>query len=78
MGELQLAAGRLEEALASFESIQTAHPGHVKIPDAMFKAGIVLSKMGRGSEARVTWERCFATFPKSSAGTLAKKYLEQM
>ena len=55
-----MSAGRPAEALAEFEKVLRADPGH---RNALYNKGIALLQMGRGNEAVAAWEELLKRHP---------------
>lgn len=78
LGELALVLGNQGEALVQFQIVQDSFIGHAKVPDAIYKLGIVNDQLGNQSMARDFFQRVIADYPDSNAATLATNYLNNM
>ncbi|PCJ46090.1 MAG: tol-pal system protein YbgF [Moraxellaceae bacterium] len=80
LGELYLAntPSDLDQAKKHFVRLLTKHPKHGKVPDGMYKLGIVFGKAGDKSKARVTLKRVIKDYPSSQAAKLAKSHLKTL
>ncbi|MBN7769363.1 tol-pal system protein YbgF [Marinobacter daepoensis] len=76
LGEVYLAKPQLEQAQQAFTIVSTRYADHRKAPDAVYKLGVTLDKLGEKSEARRRMNMVVQQYPKSGAADLAKKYLE--
>lgn len=80
LGELYLALDRpdLEESRASFVQVLERWPEHHKVPDALYKLGVVYHQLGEPDTARDHLERVRREHSGSSAARLAATYLERL
>lgn len=78
LGELALVLGNQGEALVQFQTVQDSFTGHAKVPDAVYKLGIVNDQLGNQSIAREFFQRVIVNYPDSNAATLATNYLNNM
>lgn len=75
LGEVYLVKPQLEQAKQAFTIVATRYPDHRKAPDAVYKLGITLDRMGEKDEARRRMEQVLSSYPGSSSAKLAEKYL---
>lgn len=75
LGEVYLVKPQLEQAKQAFTIVATRYPDHRKAPDAVYKLGVTLDRMGDKQEARRRMETVVKDYPNSSAAELAKKFL---
>ncbi|SBS31882.1 Outer membrane protein assembly factor BamD [Marinomonas aquimarina] len=78
LGELALVLGNQGEALVQFQTVQDDFAGHAKVPDAIYKLGIVNDQLGNQSMAREYLQRVIVNYPDSNSATLATNYLNNM
>lgn len=80
LGELYLASSPadLDRAKTHFVTLLTQYPGHVKMPDGMYKLGTVFDRAGDKSKARVTLKRVIKDHAGSQAAKLAEAYLRKL
>ncbi len=80
LGELYLALDNpdLEESRASFVQVLERWPEHHKVPDALYKLGVVYHQLGEPDTARDHLERVRSEHSGSSAARLAATYLERL
>ena len=75
LGEVYLVKPQLEQAKQAFTIVATRFPDHRKAPDAVYKLGVTLDRMGETDEARRRMQSVVDDYPDSSAAELAKKFL---
>ena len=56
----------------------TGDPDHQKVPDALYKLGVLYFQLGDEGESKRYLTQVQTEFPQSSAGALAKRYLAEM
>lgn len=78
LGELALVLGNQGEALVQFKTVQDSFAGHSKVPDAIYKLGIVNDQLGNQSLAKEFFQRVISQFPESNSAALATNYLNNM
>ncbi len=78
LGELHLAQGRTEEARRNFAQVVNLYAGHAKVPDALYKLGVVHHRLGDSQRALEYLDRVQAESPDSSAAGLARKYAAEL
>lgn len=78
LGELALVLGNQGEALVQFKIVQDSFSGHSKVPDAIYKLGIVNDQLGNKTLAKDSLNRVVTNFPDSNAAALAANYLNDM
>ena len=78
LGELALVLGNQGEALVQFKTVQDSFAGHSKVPDAVYKLGIVNDQLGNQSVAREFFQKVIQQYPDSNSATLASNYLNNM
>ncbi|MBZ2167820.1 tol-pal system protein YbgF [Marinobacter sp. F4216] len=75
LGEVYLVKPQLEQAKQAFTIVATRYPDHRKAPDALYKLGVTLDKLGEAEQARVRMQTVIDSYPDSSAADLARKFL---
>lgn len=76
LGEVYLVKPQLEQAKQAFTIVATRYPDHRKAPDAVYKLGVTLDRLGESQDARRRMESVVKDYPNSSAAKLARKFLE--
>jgi len=76
LGEVYLAVPKLEQARQAFTIVATRYSDHRKAPDALYKLGVTLSRLGEASEAARRMQSVVERYPESSAAELARQFLE--
>jgi tol-pal system protein YbgF len=76
LGEVYLAKPQLEQARQAFTIVATRYSDHRKAPDAVYKLGVTLDRLGEKDEARRRMTSVVEQYPNSGAAELAKKYLD--
>src|SRR4029079_3765089 len=74
-GECHYAKARYEQAIESWNQLLRDYPSSDKLPDARFKKGLALEKLGRRREALVEYRYVMDRFPNSEAGRRAREKL---
>ena len=76
LGEVYLVEDQLEQARQAFTIVATRYGDHRKAPDAVYKLGVTLDRLGNKDQARSRMEAVVRDYPDTSAAGLAKKYLD--
>jgi len=76
LGEVYLAKPQPEQAKQAFTIVATRYSDHRKAPDAVYKLGVALDRLGEKDEAVRRMQSVVDRYPQSSAADLAKKYLD--
>lgn len=76
LGEVYLVKPQLEQAKQAFTIVATRYADHRKAPDAVYKLGIALDRLGEKNEAKSRMESVVRNYPESNAAKLAQKYLD--
>lgn len=76
LGEVYLVKPQLEQARQAFSIVATRYEDHRKAPDAKYKLGVTLSRLGEKAEARQQMQTVIQQYPSSGAADLARKFLE--
>lgn len=77
LGEVYLVKPQLEQAKQAFTIVATRYPDHRKAPDAVYKLGVTLDRLGDRQEARRRMESVIRSYPGTRAAKLAQDYLAQ-
>jgi tol-pal system protein YbgF len=77
LGEVYLVKPQLEQAKQAFTIVATRYPDHRKAPDAFYKLGVTLDRLGEHSKAVKRMEQVVKDYPGSSSAKLAKKFLAE-
>lgn len=75
IGECRLARSDWNGALRAFQNVIERFPTGNKVPDALFKAGQALERLGDVENARASYLMLVERFPESGAGSLARDRL---
>jgi tol-pal system protein YbgF len=78
LGELHLVMEDNENARQSFAQVINVFPDHQKVPDALYKLGVVYHRLGDVGRAREFLNRVRNQHPQSSAAGLAQTYLSEL
>lgn len=80
LGELHLALDEpdLEESRQAFVQVLERWPDHHKVPDSLYKLGVVYHQLGEPEEARRYLQQVRDDYAGSSAARLATGYLERI
>lgn len=80
LGELYLALPEpaLEDSRQAFVQVLERWSDHQKVPDALYKLGVVYHQLGEPEEARRHLQRVRSEYAGSSAARLATGYLERI
>ncbi|MBV1905190.1 MAG: tol-pal system protein YbgF [Pseudomonadales bacterium] len=80
LGELYLALEKpeLEKSRQSFVQIVNLYPDHAKIPDSLYKLGVVYHRLGDLIRARQYLSQVISQYPASASARLAQSYLADL
>ncbi|MCZ6890150.1 MAG: tol-pal system protein YbgF [Gammaproteobacteria bacterium] len=78
LGELHLAGIDLEQARQSFVQVITLYPDHNKVPDTLYKLGVVYHRLGDANRSLEYLDRVVAEHPGATASGLAKSYAAEL
>lgn len=76
LGEVYLVKPQLEQAKQAFTIVATRYEDHRKAPDAVYKLGVTLDRLGEKTEAKNRMESVVRNYPDTKAAELAQKYLD--
>lgn len=79
LGELYLALANpdLESSRQAFVQVVNLWPEHPKVPDALYKLGVVYDQLGVSSDATRYFQRVLSEHPDSAAARLTQSYLDR-
>ncbi len=69
---------RLQDALDAFAEIPELFPTAARVPEALYRMGLIQNELGNTEEARATLQRVVNTYPDSEAATLAAAKLREI
>ena len=78
LGELHLAQGHAEEARQNFAQVVNLYASHAKVPDALYKLGVVYHRLGDDQRALEYLDLVQSESPDSSAAGLAREYAAEL
>ncbi len=80
LGELYLALpqAELEKSRQSFTQVVNLYPTHAKMPDSLYKLGVVYHRLGDNAKALQYLNRTQSEFPTSPAARLAQSYAAEI
>lgn len=78
LADLLVQEDRLEEGISAFLRIPELYPTAKKVPDALYRVGIVYIAMEEYENAREYLERVVNSYPDSGAATLAQERLAEI
>lgn len=80
LGELYMALTPpdYETAKKHLITLLKDHKDHQKVPDALYKLGMLYNLQGEKGKARVTLEKVIADYPSRQAAKLAKQLISQL
>lgn len=77
-GEIELSRGNLEPARQAFAQLLLMFADHAKVPDALYKLGVVHHRLGEEGTALGHLDRVVAEYPEHSAARLARAYAAEL
>ncbi len=78
LAEILQRGGELEDAIDAFLDIPEFHPTAQRVPDALYRAGLLYLELGDDDEAEAQFERVVNTWPDSVAADLARDALRNL
>jgi len=78
LADIRAQQGRVQEALEGFNTIPELHPTSTKVPDALYRIGLLHLELGNTSEARLFLDRVVNTYPDSNAAGPARERLREI
>ena len=77
-GEIHLYTEALELARQAFVQVVTLFADHAKVPDALYKLGVVYHRLGDNQRALQYLDRVAAEHPSHTAADLARNYAAEL
>lgn len=80
LGELYMALAipETDNAKKHFETVVNEFPSHAKVPDCLYKIGLIQKTQNKNDAAKLTFQKLVKDFPKSASASLAKTQLETL
>jgi tol-pal system protein YbgF len=78
VGEAHFQEKKDAEAVAAYDRVITNYPGSASVPQAYYKRGVTLMRLGDVDRARESWEALMKQYPDSQQAVLAKQGLERL
>jgi len=75
---LEKTLAKFNEAMDAYNRVITSFPKGDKVPDAYYKRGLAMERMGQIDGAQESWNAAVKSFPDSDAGRLAKQSLDRV
>ena len=75
LAELYSAQHQLDPSAQAFDTVISEFSQSSKVPDAMYKLGLVKARQGKAQESRKLLEELVRQYPDSKAGGMAKDFL---
>lgn len=77
-GEIELSRDNLELARQAFTQVVGLFGAHPKVPDGLYKLGVVYHRLGEDEQALRNLDRVIAEYPDHSAARLARAYAAEL
>jgi tol-pal system protein YbgF len=78
LADLLVQEDELEAAIDAFLEVPEFHPDADRVPDALYRVGVLHRELGDEREARRVLERVVNTWPDSGAAELARQVLREI
>ena len=78
LADILVQEDKVDDAIAAFEEIPERFPQAEKVPDALYRIGLLQIEKGKKAEARRYLERVVNSYPDSGAAQLAKDRLKEL
>ena len=78
LGELFLVQNEIEDARQHFVQVVNLYSDHPKVPDALYKLGVIHHRLQDNQRALEHLDRVRNEYPDSSAADLARKYAAEL
>lgn len=78
IGESYFAAKKDTEAVAAYGEVTKRYPTGNAAPDAFYKRGLAMERMGNLDGARDSWQQAVKAYAETDAGRLAKQGLDRL
>lgn len=66
------------DAVVAYDRVLANYPSSASVPQAYYKRGMALQRLGEADRARESWETLIKQFPDTQQATLAKQGLERL
>ena len=77
-GDIELSRNNLETARQAFAQLLAMFGAHAKVPDALYKLGVVHHRLGEDDRALRNFDRVIAEYPDHSAARLSRAYAAEL
>lgn len=77
-GDIELSRNNLEMARQAFAQLLAMFGTHAKVPDALYKLGVVHHRLGEDEQALHNLDRVITEYPEHSAARLARAYAAEL
>jgi len=78
LADLMVQEDRLDEAISAFLRIPELYPTADKVPDSIYRVGVIYIAMEEYEDAREYLERVVSSYPNSGAAVLAQERLAEI
>jgi TolA-binding protein len=78
LGDILEQQDRLEDAIAAFGKIPELFPADPRVPDALYRIGLLHLALDDEDEAERAFDRVVNTYPESDAAGLAREQLREL
>jgi tol-pal system protein YbgF len=78
VGDILAQQSKPQDAIAAFAKIQELHPTSPKVPDALYRIGLIHLELGNKTEAKRFLDRVVNTYPDSNAAGLAREKVKEI
>jgi len=78
VGEALFQEKKDNEAVAAYDRVIGNYPGSASVPQAYYKRGVSLQRLGDNDRARESWEAIIKQFPDSPQAVLSQQGLERL
>jgi tol-pal system protein YbgF len=78
LADIMVQENRLDEAIGAFLRIPELFPTARKVPEALYRVGILYIELNQRADARAYLERVVTSYPESGAAVLARERLAEI
>jgi tol-pal system protein YbgF len=78
IGESYFNDGKFQDAANAYARVIANYPGTYSVPNAYYKRGVALERLGQADAAKQSYETVIKELPDSQGATLAKQRLEAL
>lgn len=78
LADVAVQTGEVDEAISLFQQVAQFHPASDRVPDALYRVGMLHRDRGENNRAREFLDRVVNTWPDSPAADLARDALRQL